>query len=155
MLALVILAALFADTEPKPAKVEAVTHGPYFESNMSGLKGESSFLAFTDAKKFSEALRPVPPLLGGKKPNPLPKDAFEKSLVLVVIKRGSEAFEYTVEKAEDRSGTLVLTFKSKGTGGGGTATFASPLVVAVPKGKYKSAEFVENGKKVATVKIGG
>ncbi len=154
MHALLLLAALAADTEPAPKKLETATYGPYFESNKSGLKGENSYLAFTDAAKFGEVLRPVPPI-GGRKPSPLPKDAFDKSVVLVVVKRGTETFDYTVEKAEDRGGTAVLTFKSVGKGaGGGTARFATPLVVAIPKGKYKAVEFVENGKKAATVKLG-
>jgi hypothetical protein len=153
MHALLLLAALAADTDPA-MKLEAATFGPYFESNKSGLKGEASYLAFSDAGKFAAVLRPVPPV-GGRKTIPLPKDAFDKSLVLVVIRRGTQIHEYTVEKAEAKGDTVVLTFKSAAKGAaGGTATFASPLVVTVPKGKYKTVEFIENGKKAGTVKLG-
>jgi len=34
----------------------------------------------------------------------------------------------------------------------GTATFASPLVVAVPKGKITKVVFVENGKEIGSAK---
>ncbi|MGD0897024.1 MAG: acylphosphatase [Thermoguttaceae bacterium] len=35
-----------------------------------------------------------------------------------------------------------------------SATFASPLIVSIPKGEYKSVEFTENGKSVKKVETG-
>ena len=37
----------------------------------------------------------------------------------------------------------------------GTATFATPLILSVDKGKYTSVAFIENGKKAGTAKVGG
>jgi hypothetical protein len=153
MRSLFLLASLAPFAAAEDAKITPNVYGPYFESNKSGLKGDSSFLVISDAKKFNEVLRPLPPV-GKRRTVMVPKDAFEKSLVLVVIKRGKEAFGYTVEKAEAKGDTLRLYYKSAGMGvGGGTATFASPLVVTVPKGKYKSVEFIENGKPSGSAKL--
>jgi hypothetical protein len=53
----------------------------------------------------------------------------------------------------DKDGVLKVTYTATGKDGGGSARFASPLIVSVPKGKYKSVEFIENGKKAGTVKV--
>jgi hypothetical protein len=135
-------------------KVDYTLHMPgYFESNKSGLKGPASHLVFTDKKSFGDVFRPV--FVPGGKGKPLPKDAFDKHVVVAAIKRGTEVFTYQVDKVALKDGVLRVSYTATGKGGGGTATFASPLIVAVPKRKYKSVEFIENGKKVATVKPGG
>lgn len=147
-----LLASLIAPPV-EPAKIEVKAYGPYFESNRSGLKGGSSYLVFSDAKKFGEVLRLPPPLLGGKRPVPVPAEAFKKSHVLVVIKRGGTIYEYSGLKAEANRDTLRFSFKSSAKGAPGSARFATPLAVVVTGGKFKEVEFVENGKKVATVKV--
>ena len=35
-----------------------------------------------------------------------------------------------------------------------TATFACPLIVSIPKGKYKAIQVVENGKPVKMLEVG-
>jgi hypothetical protein len=127
-------------------------YGPYFESNKSGLKGETSRLIFTDAAKFDEVLKAVPPI-GGRRTIGVPAEAFKESLVLVVIKRGPQAVTYSDTKASVKDDTLTLEFKSSAPGGASTATFASPLVVTVPKGKIKNVVFVENGTKSEAVPV--
>jgi hypothetical protein len=139
------------DTKAKEVRFDQATG--YFESNKSGLTGEASYLAFADQESFLKALRPTPPLMG-KKPKLLPKDVFEKNIVVSVIKRGDTIWKYTVDKVTAQTGTLTIEYKAAQQGaGGGTAKFASPMVVAVEKGDYKEVVFVENGKKAATVKF--
>ena len=155
MLSALLLAAALAPSQ-KIEKVEAFAArawGPYFESNKSGLKGGSSYLVFTDGDKMGAVLRPVPPI-GGRRAEPVPKDAFDKSIVIAVIKRGTQTYDYTLEKAEARDGVVRVEIKSvaKGVPNGG-ATFATPYVLTIPKGKWKSVEFFDNGKKAATVKL--
>ena len=140
------------DTKAKEVKFDQATG--YFESNKSGLTGEASYLAFADQEGFLKVLRPTPPLMG-KKPNLLPKDAFQKNVVVAVIKRGDTIWKYTVDKVTAQTGTLTIEYKAAQQGaGGGTAKFASPMVVAVEKADYKEVVFIENGKKAGTAKIG-
>jgi hypothetical protein len=147
------------DAAPAPEKakakgkaVEYKVYNSYFESNKSGLKGEASYLAFKEQGAFDNVLRPAPPNIG-KKRTYLPKDVFDSKLVAVAIKRGNQAFTYEVEKVTADKGTLYLQYKAKG-GEATTATFASPLVVAVNKGKIKTVVFIENGEKAGTAKLG-
>jgi hypothetical protein len=128
-------------------------YGPFFESNKSGLKGEASYLAFTDRKKLDAVLRLVPPV-GGRRAEPLPADAFEKSVVLAVIRRGTQTYRFSGKKVSSSGGVLTYSLTSEpDVKFGDTAMFATPFVVTVQKGKYRTVEFVENGKKVATVKL--
>src|SRR5262249_42786766 len=125
----------------------------YFESNKSGLKGDSSYLAFTDQKAFDMVLGATPPVMGQKREY-LPKDAFDKQMATVVIKRGKAITKYKVEKVTADGDTLYVQYTAKEeAAGGGTANYASPLVVAVDKGKYKQVVFIENGKKAGTADI--
>src|SRR5262245_22912648 len=137
--------------EAKGEKVSFDNYPSYFESNKSGLKGDSSYLFFTDEASFAKIFQPVPPT-GAKKPYLLPEKAFDKFDVIAVVKRGNATTEYLVEKVKDDKGTLYVQYQAK-TGQPGTATFASPLIVSVPKGKYTSVVFIENGKTVETLKI--
>jgi hypothetical protein len=155
-LALVLLAVLLllpALGLAAEEKVEYTLHIPgYFESNKSGLKGPASYLLFTKKKGFDDVFKSV--FVPGGKAKLLPKDAFDTKIVLATIKRGSESFSYKVEKVTAKNGVLELRYTATGKGGGGSATFASPLIVAVPRGKWTAVEFIENGKKVATIKMG-
>jgi hypothetical protein len=153
ILFLLAVVASFAVAADEPAKIEVKSYGPYFESNKSGLKGDASYLVFTDKTKFDSALRLRPPLIGGKRPVPVPDASFLKSHVLVVIRRGKTIFDYSDLKAEAKGDTLRFSFRSAARGAAGSATFKTPLVVTVTKGKYKQVEFVENGKKAETVKL--
>jgi enterochelin esterase-like enzyme len=139
---------LFRDDEPAKPTV----YGPYFESNKSGLKGETSRLVFTDAAKFDEVLKLVPPV-GGRRPVGVPAEAFKNSLVLVVIKRGPQPVSYELGKTSVADGVLTLEFKSSAPGGNSTAMFASPFVVTVPRGKITSVVFVENGTKSEPISV--
>lgn len=149
--ALCLAAAAGAD-EAKGKKVDYQVHGRgYFESNKSGLKGPASYLAFTDMDAFKKVFG-----IGftmGKKPNVLPKDAFDSKIAVAVIKRGNAIWSYEVEKVTADDGTLFVQYKATSKDGG-TAKYASPLIISVEKGKYSKVEFIENGKKAGSAKIG-
>jgi hypothetical protein len=151
---LVALGLARAADEAKGDKVDydAYVKG-YFEKNNSGLKGDASYLVVTDQKGF-DAVFGLGVTMGAKPPT-LPKDAFDKKLVAAVIKRGNAVTEYTVDKVTTADGVLYVQYTAKAKGEGGTATFATPLIVAVDRGKITSVEFIENGKKVETVKVEG
>ena len=150
-LACLSLSARAAD-EPKGEKIEYTTYPDYFEKNNSGLKGDVSFVAFTDKDAFAKVFSLRPPLMGGKKSVPLPEKVFEKQVVFSVIKRGNAITTYTVEKVTADGDTIYVQYKST-AGAAGTATFASPLVVAADKGKAKQVVFIENGKNVGTAEV--
>jgi hypothetical protein len=137
--------------EAKGDKIEYQVHNGYFESNKSGLKGDTSFLAFTNTASFDKVFGTA--VVMGKKNNFLPKDAFDTKVVFATIKRGNKVWEYKVEKVTAEKDTVYIQYTASAKDGG-TATFASPLIVSVDKGKYTSVVFIEDGKKVGTAEIG-
>jgi len=88
----------------------------------------------------------------GRRPNVLPKDAFKTRMAVALIKRGDSIWTYKVEKVTAKEGTLTVTYAATSKDGGGTARFASPLIVSIDKGDYSRVVFVENGKTVETIK---
>jgi hypothetical protein len=136
-----------AADEAKGEKVEYTVHDGQFAKNDSGLKGDQSFLLLTTRAGFDKVFGAG--FTMGKKPNVVPKDAFEKKVVAATIKRGALT-TYAVEKVTlDKDGTLYVQYKAT-TAPADTATYASPLVVSVPKDGVKKVAFIENGKTAAT-----
>lgn len=150
-LAVLATTSLGAD-EAKGDKVEFATYPDYFEKNNAGLKGDASYLALADKDAFAKVFALRPPLMGGKKPVPLPDDAFGKKAVVAVVKRGNAITTYAVEKVTADGETLYVQYKAE-AGKPGTATFASPLIVAADKGKAKKVVFIENGKTAGEAEI--
>jgi hypothetical protein len=147
--ALVLLAgSARAADEAKGEKVEFVVHGGHFAKNDPAVKGDQAFVLVTTREGFDKLFGAA--FVMGKKPNVVPKDAFEKNVVVATIKRASAITTYEVEKVTlDKDGTLYVQYKAA-TGPGGTATFASPLVMSAPRDKVKKVTFIENGKTVGT-----
>ncbi len=138
--------------EAQGEKLDFAHFTGHFESNMSTLRGEQSYIVVATQAEF-EATFGTAFVAGGKKTY-LPKDAFEKKLVLATVKRGNTAWTYQVEKVTLDGKTLNVQYTATASaGGGGTAKFASPMIVAVPRGNYQSVVFIENGKAVGTAKI--
>ena len=153
-LALVGLLAMssFNEDKPKEKEPEFAVQTGHFEKNNSGLKGDSSFLMMKDFDAFEKVFGTVPPLMGGgRKSNPVKKETFEKNLVAAVIKRGTSVTTYTEVGIKVDGETLTVSYKAE-VGPASTATFASPLIVAVPMGKISKIAFVENGKEAGTAK---
>jgi hypothetical protein len=123
----------------------------YFESNKSGLTGESSYLVFTNKAAFGKVFQATPPV-GGKKRTYLPADAFESGIVAAVVKRGNRVWTYKVTGVDFCKGKATVTYEAK-AGPEGSATFASPLIVTVQSRESNRVVFVENGKEVSTVNV--
>jgi hypothetical protein len=136
----------------KAKEVAFAMHNGYFESNRSGLKGDASYLSFSDADSFGKVFGVA--FVMGKKPNVIPKDAWGKVLVVAAIKRGNSIWGYEVEKVTATGDRLTVHYKAVEKPGGGTASFASPLILSVEKKDYKDIVFVENGKEASTIKVG-
>ncbi len=90
---------------------------------------------------------------GKGKKNQLPKDVFDKKLVVVAAFHGSSVSIYKVEKVTADGETLYVQYKSTSQFAGNDAVYSSPLIVAVDKGKYTSVVFIENGSKAGTADV--
>ncbi len=144
--------ALAADKDKaKGKKVDFQVYSQYFVSNKAGLKQNPAYLAFTDAKSFNKVFGKA--VVMGRKPHFLANDAFETKMVAAVVKRGNKVWSYKVDRVSADDRTLTVRYEAKSRDGGG-ATFVSPLIVAVDKGKYSRVVFVENGKQVGTATVG-
>jgi hypothetical protein len=151
VLGLALAARADDKAQAKGDKIDYEVHNGYFESNKSGLTGDASFVAFTDAKAFDAVFGKA--VVMGKKYNFLPKDAFDKKMAAAVIHRGDAPWEYKVEKVTADGDTVYVQYEAT-AGKASTAKFASSLVVSFDKGKYARVEFIENGKKAGTAEVG-
>lgn len=143
-----VLAAAVDAAEGK--KVDFDIHSGHFEMNNAGLKGASSYLVLTDRGSFDKVFGVGATM---SKQNFVAKNAFEKKMVVAVIKRGSAVTDYKVSKVTAEGDKLIVRYSTK-TGPAQPATFASPLIVSVAKGDYKLIEYIENGKTVETIEVG-
>jgi hypothetical protein len=145
--------ALSADdkVEAKGDKVEFDVHDGHFVNNTYKMKGDSAYVAFADRDSFDKIFG-IGRVIG--KQNFVPKDAFDKKIVVAAIKEGAALTNYKVEKVTADGDTLYVQYTADSKGSAtGTATFRSPLIVSVDKSKIKKVIFIENGKKAETVEI--
>jgi hypothetical protein len=117
--------------------------GSYFEKNNSGLKGEKSYLVFTDQQQFDRVFGPAA-RMGAN--DFLPRDAFNTKIVVAAIKRGSMR-RYSDVKVTEENGVLLVSYTATDDKPG-SASFRVPLILAVEKGGYSGVVFVENGERV-------
>ena len=131
----------------KPVAVEV--HDGYFVSNKFEPDKPTSFVAITDQKRFDEVFGVA--FVMRDRANRLKTGALKTRMVVAAIHRGNAMWEYKVVRATAEGGTLYLDYTAR-QGQPGSARFACPLIVSVDKAKYTSVVFVENDKRVATVK---
>lgn len=116
----------------------------YFESNNSGLKGANSYLFLPDQQSFDKIFGAAA-VMGNN--DFLPSDSFGSKSVAAVIKRGNRIWNYAVQQVDRKGNSLYIRYKATPSIPN-SATFASPLIVAVDKANYDSVVFIENGKRV-------
>jgi hypothetical protein len=121
----------------------------YFAKNNSGLKGDRSYLALTSQKQFDKVFGAAATMGTNSF---LPSDVFKTKVVVATIKRGGALRRYENVKATEERGTLVVWYDVKDDEPG-SATYNSPLILAVDKGKYTEVVFMENGKKAGTARL--
>jgi hypothetical protein len=150
VLLLIPMPTAVADDRPKP---DLVIHTGHYEKNSSGLTGDASLLLFADGDGFERVFGAIPAagVGGGRKTNAVTKATFEKRVVAAIVKRGNATTTYTEVAAAVDGDTLTVKYKTE-SGTPGTATFSSPLIISVPKGKEMRVVFVENGKEVGVAK---
>lgn len=136
--------------EPEGQKVAYTVHSGYFRRNDSGLEDPLHALVITDQKRFDQIFGVA--FVMGAKPKVLPEKAFDTLVVCALIRQGNKVWTYTVTGVTQQEGVLTIQYKATAADGG-TATFASPLIVSVPQGDYRQVRFFENDKVVAEPKF--
>src|SRR6516225_6610713 len=159
----------------KGKKVEFKVHGGYCEraehARAEQLKaqkektlGNVSFLAFTDQDSFDQAFGKTPDKedlttflpngeAKGKKPNLLPKDAFDKKMVVATTVRGANISTYKVVKVTADGDTLYIQYQESSAFAGNNRIWSSPLILSVDKGSYTSVVFILGNRKYGTATI--
>lgn len=150
---LVAVSSIAAPVPAHPAEktLECAAYSGHFEKNTSGLKGDVSHLVFTDAESFGRVFGSVPPL-GAKKHKWVSADVFEKNVVVAAITRGTSPAIYSDISTTLSGTTLTVRYKSA-LAAPTTATFASPLILSVPKDEIKTVVFAANGKETAPIEV--
>jgi hypothetical protein len=161
--------------EPKGKKVEFKVHSGYCElaehARAEQLKaqkektlGNVSFLAFTDQDSFDKAFGKTPDKedlntflpngeARGKKAHLLPKDVFDKKIVVATTVRGANISTYKVVKVTADSDTLYVQYQESSEFAGNNRVWSSPLILSVDKGSYTSVVFILGNKKYGTATI--
>jgi monofunctional biosynthetic peptidoglycan transglycosylase len=145
MICRVVLELCLFASQLAPTPVEFTAHANYFERNDSGLKGAVSYLVIENRKAFDQVFGVAATMRA--KLELVPNDAFDSKVVVAVIKRGGEFWEYHVDNVTEQGGVLTVRYTAKSEDGKG-ARFASPMIVSVPNGTFREAVFVEGGKEV-------
>jgi hypothetical protein len=161
--------------KPKGKKVAFKVHSGYCEraehARAEQLKaqkekslGNVSFLAFTDQESFDKAFGKAPARedlnrflpngeVRGKKPSLLPKNAFDKKLVVATTIRGSNIATHRVVKVTADGATLYVQYQMSSAFAGNNRVWSTPLILSVTKGPYTSVVFIWGNKKVGTATI--
>ena len=128
---------------PSGSPVPFDTHDGYFVSNQFEPNQEASFVVLRTQAEFDKVFGSA--VVMGDKSHRLPAGAFDKKMVLGVVKRGKAIWQFKVEAvtAEANALTVRYTGASKPSD---SAEFACPLIVSIDKGDYSIVQFVENGK---------
>jgi hypothetical protein len=124
------------------------TYSGYFVSNKFEPDAAELFAVITDQGHFDKMFGVA--MVMGDTSHRLPSDAFTSNIVLAVIKRGREVWEIKVESTTENDGVVSLRY-STASKKSDSATFASPLIVSIPKGKHTAVQFIENDKPVKKV----
>ena len=132
------------------AKLVFDTYSGYFVSNKFEPNAAESFVVIHDQEAFDKVFGAAFVMRDTR--HRLPKDAFKALLVIAPIKRGNALVQYKVEGVTMKDGVVELNYTTSSKKGD-TATFACPLIVSIPRGKYKAVRFVENGKEVKRLEM--
>jgi acylphosphatase len=134
----------------EPGKLPFDTYSGYFVSNKFEPHAAESFVVISDQGQFDKVFGAA--FVMRDTSHRLPKDAFKSNMVVAAVKRGSAVVEYKVEGVTVKDGVAELRYTTTSKKSD-TATFACPLIVSIPKGKFTAVEFVEGGKAVQKVAV--
>ena len=132
-------------------KLKFKTYSGYFVSNKFEPDASSSFVVLDNRKQFDQVFG-VAFVIGDKSPRLAP-GALETELVLAAIKRGKAFCTYKVSSVTEKEGVVRLRYQTTSKKSE-SASFACPLIISIPKGKYHAVEFYENDTLVRRFAIG-
>jgi hypothetical protein len=141
----------FAKKTGPERKLDFQRYDSYFERNDSGLKGQTSYLAFTSQEQFDKIFGAA--ATGGEN-HFLPENAFKTKLVVATIARGNFLRTYDSPKVTTKNGKIYVWYKTMDKRQE-SATYASPLILAIDKGRYSQVIFMQDGKKVGATSFPG
>jgi hypothetical protein len=141
-----------ATSAEETAKLKFQTYSGYFVSNKFEPDSPASFVVLDNRKQFDQVFG-VAFVIGDKSPRLAP-DAFETRLVLAAIRRGKAFCTYQISSVTEKEGVVHLRYQTTSKKSDST-TFACPLILSIPKGKYQAVEFHENDKLVKRLAIVG
>ena len=136
-----------------PAATRAVeydVYSGYFVSNQFEPDAATSFVVIADQATFDRIFG-VAQVMRDQS-HRLPPHLFDSHIVLAVIKRGKEMWHLKAKQVSVQNHTLTLGYVAHPKQSG-SATFATPLIVSVPRGDYISIRFSENGTPIKTVDL--
>jgi hypothetical protein len=116
----------------------------YFERNDTGLRAQTSYMVFTSQAQFDKIFGAA--ATGGQN-DFLPDNAFNTKVVIAAIARGNFLRTYDSPKVTTKNGKIYVWYKVNDRQQE-SATYASPLILAVDKGRYSQVIFMQNGKRV-------
>ncbi len=148
LLPLLLLAVPLIAAEPGKLKFE--NYSGYFVSNKFEPQAAVSFVTARTQKQFDLVFGVA--FVMGDKSHRLAPDAFKSQLVLATIKRGMAFCTYQVTAVTEKDGVVQLRYKTTAKKSE-SASFACPLIISVPHGKYRVIEFHENNKLVKRLAI--
>ena len=148
ILPLLLLAVTLIAAEPGKLKIE--TYSGYFVSNKFEPQAAVSFVTTRTQKQFDQVFGVA--FVMGDKSHRLAPDTFKSQLVLATIKRGMAFCTYQVTAVTEKDGVVQLRYKTTAKKSE-SASFACPLIISVPHGKYRVIEFHENNKLVKRLAI--
>ena len=134
----------------EPAKLQYDVYSGYFVSNKFEPDAAESFVVLADQEQFDKVFGAA--FVMRDRSHRLPQEAFKSLLVIAPIKRGNAVWDYKVAGVTEANGVVELKYTTTSTKSD-TATFACPLIVSVPKGRYTAIRFVENEKEVKTLNM--
>jgi|GEM_PF-1247374 len=119
------------------------SYSGYFVSNQFEPDAAQSFLVIQSQADFDKVFGAA--VVMRDKSHRLPKEVFTNNLVVAAIYRGNSLREFQVERVSENSDAVVLLRYTTLETLSDTATFACPLIVSIPKNKYRSVLFLNNG----------
>lgn len=133
-----------------PEKIAYRVHDGYFVSNRFEPDQAESFVIAVDQPQFDAVFGSA--FVMRDKAKRLPADAFATQMVVAAVHRGMAFWEYEVAGVNLRDGVLEITYRSQSKPDP-SASFACPLIISIPKGKYSAVKFIENGKAVKRIAL--
>ncbi len=148
--------AISADApEPAPAAVAVKVHSGHFVSNQYKPDDALTLALFHTLADFKIAFGTAAFGLGrgGKQLDYVNEAAFNNGVVAALIHRGNTPYEYKLIAPTDLvRGVLTLNIRAAGQPSD-TATFASPLIVSMPRAGITHVRFVENDRELGQVAL--